>query len=80
LDKFSLKECRSKFPVAADASGTIMKITTRCRPAVRSTLARTSYVHLAEGQVLTPYTANDPTHHVEYTMAAVQKYVTEHKH
>jgi len=42
--------------------------------------ARTSYVISPQGQVLYAYTANDPTHHVEYTMAAVQKYVTEHKH
>jgi hypothetical protein len=31
------------------------------------------------GTVLYSYTAGDPTHHVEYTMAAVRKYVAEQK-
>jgi peroxiredoxin len=40
---------------------------------------RTSYVISPDGRVLYTYTAGDPTHHVEYTMAAVRKYVAEQK-
>jgi len=80
LDKFSLTECRSKFPVAADANATIMKDYDAVSTGNPERAARTSYVISPEGRVLYTYTANDPTHHVEYTMAAVQKYVTEHKH
>ena len=79
LDKFSLTECRSKFPVAADTTGNIMKNYDAVSGGNPERAARTSYVISPEGQVLYTYTANDPTHHVEYTMAAVQKYVSEHK-
>ena len=79
LDKFSLTECRSKFPVAADASGNIMKNYDSVSTGNPERAMRTSYVIAPNGKVLYTYTANDPTHHVEYTMAAVTKYVTEHK-
>src|SRR6185369_10911324 len=79
LDKFSLTECRSKFPVAADASGNIMKNYDAISTGNPERAARTSYVLAPDGRVLYTYTANDPTHHVEYTMAAVQKYVSENK-
>jgi peroxiredoxin len=79
LDRFSLTECRSKFPVAADANGAIMKNYDAVSSGSPEYAARTSYVISPEGRVLYTYTAGDPTHHVEYTMAAVQKYVTEHK-
>lgn len=77
LDKFSLTECRSKFPVAADATGNIMKNYDAISTGNPERAARTSYVIAPDGRVLYTYTANDPTHHVEYTMAAVQKYATE---
>jgi peroxiredoxin len=79
LDKFSLTECRSKFPVAADASGQIMKNYDSVSTGNPQYAQRTSYVISPEGQVLYTYTAGDPTHHVEYTMNAVQKYVNDHK-
>jgi thioredoxin-dependent peroxiredoxin len=76
LDKFSLTECRSKFPVAADTDGKIM----RSYDAVADSeyAQRVSYVIASDGRVLYSYKAGDPTHHVEYTMAAVKKYVSEH--
>jgi thioredoxin-dependent peroxiredoxin len=79
LDKFSLTECRSKFPVAADANGQIMKNYDAVSRGDPEYAQRTSYVIAPDGQVLYTYTAGDPTHHVEYTMGAVQKYVNEHK-
>jgi peroxiredoxin len=79
LDKFSLTECRSKFPVAADATGKIMKDYDAVSRGDPEYAARTSYVIAPDGKILYTYTAGDPTHHVEYTMAAVEKYVAEHK-
>jgi peroxiredoxin len=38
---------------------------------------RVSYVISPAGTILYTYTAGDPTHHVEYTMAAVRKYVEQ---
>ncbi len=79
LDRFSLTECRSKFPVAADASGAIMKSYDSVSTGNPERASRTSYVIAPDGKVLYTYTAGDPTHHVEYTMAAVTKYVSERK-
>jgi len=79
LDRFSLTECRSKFPVAADASGAIMKNYDSVSTGSPEYAQRTSYVISPAGQVLFTYTAGDPTHHVEYTMDAVKKYVADHK-
>src|SRR6266446_6107141 len=79
LDKFSLTECRSKFPVAADADASIMKSYDSVSRGDPDYAQRTSYVISPAGQVLFTYTAGDPTHHVEYTMNAVKKYVAEHK-
>jgi peroxiredoxin Q/BCP len=79
LDKFSLTECRSKFPVAADTNGSVMKSYDAVSSGNPEYAQRTSYVIAPDGRVLYTYTAGDPTHHVEYTMAAVQKYASEHK-
>ena len=79
LDKFSLTECRSKFPVAADTDAKIMRNYDAVQDARAEYAQRVSYVISPEGKILLAYTAGDPTHHVEYTMAAVRKYVAEHK-
>jgi len=65
LDKFSLPECRSKFPVAADGDGRIMKNYDSVSNGNPEYAQRTSYVIAPDGQVLYTYTAADPTHHVE---------------
>jgi peroxiredoxin len=72
LKKFSVSECRSKFPVAADADKRVMD-------AYDATLAfgyanRTSYVISPDGHILFEYTALDPSSHVEKTLAAVEKW------
>ncbi|HYK80291.1 MAG TPA: peroxiredoxin [Micropepsaceae bacterium] len=79
LDKFSLTECRSKFPVAADTDAKIMKSYDAVQDSRAEYAQRVSYVISPAGTVLYSYTAGDPTHHVEYTMAAVRKYVAEQK-
>ena len=40
---------------------------------------RTSYVIAPTGTIIYEYTAMNPDKHVENTMAAVQKWQTEHK-
>lgn len=78
LDRFSLTECRSKFPVAADTDGKIMRSYDAVQDPRAEYADRVSYVIAPDGKVIYSYTAGDPTHHVEYTMAAVKKYVSEH--
>jgi thioredoxin-dependent peroxiredoxin len=79
LDKFSLTECRSKFPVAADTSGRIMRSYDAVYRGDPEYADRVSYVIAPDGHVLFNYTSGDPTHHVEYTMNAVKDYVAAHK-
>lgn len=79
LDRFSLTECRSKFPVAADTDGKIMRSYDAVQDARAEYAQRVSYVIAPDGHVIFNYTAGDPTHHVEYTMAAVRKYAGEHR-
>ena len=79
LDKFSLTECRSKFPVAADTDAKIMKSYDAVQDSRAEYAQRVSYVIAPDGRVLYSYTAGDPTHHVEYTMAAVKKYLADAK-
>jgi peroxiredoxin Q/BCP len=72
LNKFSVSECRSKFPVAADADKKIMN-------AYDAVLAlgyanRTSYVIAPDGHIIYEYTALDPSQHVENTLAAVERW------
>jgi peroxiredoxin Q/BCP len=72
LHKFSVSECRSKFPVAADADKKIMT-------AYDARLAlgyanRTSYVIAPDGRIIYEYTALDPSQHVANTLAALQKW------
>jgi peroxiredoxin Q/BCP len=75
LNKFSVSECRSKFPVAADADKKIMT-------AYDARLAlgyanRTSYVIAPDGRIIYEYTALDPSQHVANTLAAVEKWKAE---
>lgn len=79
LDKFSLTECRSKFPVAADTSGRIMRNYDAVMRGVPDYADRISYVIAPDGHVIYNYTSGDPTHHVEYTMNAVKQYADTHK-
>jgi peroxiredoxin len=77
LNKFSVSECRSKFPVAADGDKKIMT-------AYDARLAlgyanRTSYVIAPDGRILYEYTALDPSQHVANTLAAVQRWKAEQK-
>ena len=79
LKRFSVSECRSKFAVAADPTQRIMKAYDAILP-IRPTLAnRTSYVIAPTGEILYSFTDLKPDQHVANTLAAVRKYVADHK-
>jgi len=78
LTEFSVSECRSKFPVAADPKAVIAK-------QYKSTLAifpghsdRTSYVIAPDGKVLMTYSNLKPDDHVAKTLAAVKSWRAAH--
>ena len=79
LDRFSLTECRSRFPVAADANGAIMKSYDAVSTGRPDRASRTSYVISPAGRIVYAYTNPDYTDHTKNTMAAVQKLAAERK-
>ena len=73
LNKFSVSECRSKFPVAADGDGHITAaydVVLKFGP--KEVSNRTSYVIGKDGKVAYEYTSLDPSKHVSNTMDAVK--------
>jgi peroxiredoxin len=78
LKKFSVSECRSKFPVASDASGAISKSYDAVLIGMLGYSARTSYVIAPGGQVVYAYSAMDPDGHVSNTMKAVEAWEAAH--
>ena len=78
LDRFAVSECRSKFAVASDADGSIMKAYDAVLPGKPQYANRTSYVIAPGGAILYSYTAMDPDQHVANTLAAVRQWRAEH--
>ena len=78
LDKFSVSECRSKFAVAADPEGTVIKSYDAVLPIHPEYSNRTSYVIAPDGKILVEYTDLNPDKHVEIALAAVKKWREKH--
>jgi peroxiredoxin len=78
LDKFSVSECRSKFAVAADPDGNVIKAYDT-KMIILPISDRTSYVIAPDHTILLVYSSGNPDKHVEMTMGAVQKWHDEHK-
>ena len=72
LDKFSVSECRSKFPVAADPDLKIIKAYGAELPGHETYANRTSYVITPDGKVIYTYTDMHPDQHVANTLKAIQ--------
>jgi peroxiredoxin Q/BCP len=73
LNKFSVSECRSKFPVAAD---TDLKVASAYDAILKQNpkyADRTSYVIAQDGKIVYTYASLNPDKHVENTLAALKK-------
>ncbi|CAG4896353.1 peroxiredoxin [Paraburkholderia saeva] len=79
LTKFSVSECRSKFPVAADANSKIIDAYDAGLPMHASMANRVSYVIAPDGKVIYEYTSLSPDQHVANTLKAVQEWAATHK-
>jgi len=79
LNRFSVSECRSKFPVAADPDQSIMKSYDAILLPFLDYANRTSYVIAPNGEIIYTYTDLQPDKHVENTLDALRKWVAEHK-
>jgi peroxiredoxin Q/BCP len=80
LNRFSVSECRSKFPVAADPDQSIMKSYDAILAAKPEYANRTSYVIAPGGEIIYTYTDLQPDKHVENTLDALRKWASAHKH
>ena len=78
LNRFSVSECRSKFPVAADPDQSIMKSYDAILAAKPEYANRTSYVIAPSGEIIYTYTNLQPDKHVENTIDALRKWVAVH--
>lgn len=79
LTKFSVSECRSKFPVAADENSKIIEKYDAGLPMHASMANRVSYVIAPDGKILYEYTSLSPDKHVENTLKAVRDWAATHK-
>ncbi|WP_457798192.1 peroxiredoxin [Methylocystis sp. S23] len=81
--EFSTKECRDKFPVAADPTLSVITAydAKRLKPSANGdTVAdRISYVILPDGKIAFSLTDSNPSRHVEDTLTFVRKWRDEHK-
>jgi peroxiredoxin len=74
LKEFSVKECRNKFPVAADAGAKIMRKYDAAMTFLPNTAGRISYVISPAGKVIYTYESMSPDNHVENTLKAVEQW------
>jgi peroxiredoxin Q/BCP len=79
LNKFSVSECRSKFPVASDADQSIMKAYDAVLAAKPQYANRTSYVIVPGGKIIYTYTNLHPDQHVGNTLAALREWESKQK-
>lgn len=78
LTQFSVSECRSKFPVAADPHAVIAKTYDATIAVYPGLSDRTSYVIAPDGKVLAAYSNSNPDQHVGKTLEAVKAYRAAH--
>jgi peroxiredoxin Q/BCP len=78
LAEFSTSECRSKFPVVADADLKIAKSYDATLAMFPGHSNRTSYVIAPDHKVIFAYSALDPSQHVDLTLDAVRKWRAAH--
>ncbi|WP_322057654.1 peroxiredoxin [Paraburkholderia sp. J63] len=78
LKKFSVSECRSKFPVAADEDSKIIKSYDASMPMHAAMANRVSYVIAPDGKVIYEYTSLSPDKHVENTLQALKQWAAQH--
>lgn len=73
LKKFSVSECRSKFPVAADTQQVVEKAYDSVIANAPQYANRTSYVIAQDGTIYYSYTNLEPDKHVANTLSALER-------
>jgi len=79
LNRFSVTECRSKFPVAADEDQSIMKSYDAVLWLKPDYANRVSYVIAPNGSIIYEYTSLNPEKHVANTLNALREWKSDAK-
>jgi peroxiredoxin Q/BCP len=79
LNRFSVSECRSRFAVASDGDGRIMKSYDAAMPFVESYAKRVSYVISPQGRIIYAFSSMGPEHHVPNTLEALRRWAAGRK-
>ena len=79
LKRFSVSECRSRFAVASDPGGRIMKSYDAAMPFVDGYAKRISYVISPQGRVVYAWSSMGPEQHVPNTLAALRRWTEQAK-
>ena len=74
LQRFSISECRNRFPVAADPNGSITRAYGAVMPLVGKVANRVSYVIAPDGAILYRYASLLPGKHVANTLHALEQW------
>lgn len=81
--EFSAKECRDKFPVAADPDGSVVKaydsLRGEARPDGSQVSDRISFVIAPDGKIFYAYSDRLPQQHIVNTLEAVRRWRDAHK-
>jgi thioredoxin-dependent peroxiredoxin len=81
--EFSAKECRDKFPVAADPDGSVVKaydsLRATPRPDGSQASERISFVIAPDGKIIYAYEDRAPEKHITNTLDAVRRWRENHK-
>ena len=78
LTEFSVSECRSKFPVAADPNAAVAKSYDSLLAIYPGHSDRTSYVIAPDGKVIFAFSDLKPDDHVTKTLAALKTWRAAH--
>ena len=79
LNRFSISECRSRFAVASDGDGRIMKAYDAAMPFVETFAKRISYVISPQGWIVYAFSSMGPEQHVPNTLEALRRWAAERK-
>lgn len=74
LNRFSVSECRSRFAVASDSKGRIMKSYDASMPFVETYAKRVSYVISPQHRIIYAWSSMSPEQHVPNTLEALRRW------
>jgi peroxiredoxin Q/BCP len=77
LNRFSVSECRSRFAVASDPNGRIMKSYDATMPFLSSYAQRVSYVISPQSRILYAWSSMSPEQHVPNTLSALRRWAEQ---